>query len=220
MTTVLTIAGTPKLRLPNNQWLKGRNALNTADVELLRLDSNNKPQFGVGVSPRVRIAEVVADGNSGTITFDNIPASYRDLELVLLGRSTALLAYTSAKIRLNGDTGSNFGRQDIFNQDYTTVDASRDSAGNAVSLGSFPAANAPANLPGIVLMRVPFYARTTFTKVWWQEHVENDDFDMGEFYLSITGGVWDSTAAITRIDLMLNSGNWVSGSVATLYGLP
>jgi len=177
MTTVLTIAGTPKLRLPNNQWLKGRNALNTADVELLRLDSNNKPQFGVGVSPRVRIAEVVADGNSGTITFDNIPASYRDLELVLLGRSTALLAYTSAKIRLNGDTGSNFGRQDIFNQDYTTVDASRDSAGNAVSLGKMS-------------------------------------------YLSITGGVWDSTAAITRIDLMLNSGNWVSGSVATLYGLP
>jgi hypothetical protein len=39
-----------KIRLSNNQAIRARNAANSADIDLLKLNASNKPEFGVAVS--------------------------------------------------------------------------------------------------------------------------------------------------------------------------
>lgn len=39
-----------KIRLANNQAIRARNAANTADIDVLKLNASNKPEFGVAVA--------------------------------------------------------------------------------------------------------------------------------------------------------------------------
>ncbi len=93
----LTIAGTAMagtLKLPNSGWLVGRNAANTADLNLLRLNSSNNIHFGSG-------SIVLDPGNEVTISAIN-PAAPRTFTLPNIG-ANANFVMTEGAQTINGD---------------------------------------------------------------------------------------------------------------------
>ena len=54
------------------------------------------------------IASATGTGSSGTITFSSIPQTYKHLQIRGIGRLDVVTGGVSTRIRLNGDTTSNY----------------------------------------------------------------------------------------------------------------
>lgn len=169
---------------------------------------------GGGGGDLVKIAEVVTTGSQATVTFSSIPSTYRDLEMRLSGRGTASATDVEVRIRFNSDTGSN----------YDSLRENRFGNSNAASVGyigpcSLPAATAPASASTVATMSIPNYKGSTFQKSMTCISTAKTGNTVSGIFIQSGGGFWRNTAAITQIDLALSSGNWVDGSVVSLYGL-
>jgi hypothetical protein len=166
----------------------------------------------------VLISEQTPSG-TGTVTFSSITDVYRDLIVIVRGRSTTAATVDTLLVRVNSDSGNNYDRERM-----SAVAASVTSAESFGSTNLFasspgiPAANAGANIAGALTLDFFDYRGTTFQKV--VQFIQN--FKSGtatsNMNTSIGSGYWRNTAAINRIDLILNSGNFVAGSVVSLYG--
>ena len=81
-----------------------------------------------------------------------------------------------------------------------------------------PAANSPANSAASGRVTIPFYAVTTFYHHATCEAGRRDD-DNSVYEFSMNCSLeWESTVAISRIDFVLDAGNFVAGSTFRLYG--
>jgi hypothetical protein len=87
-------------------------------------------------------------------------------------------------------------------------------------IGFATAANSAANWPAIGEITVADYRGTTFNKIaqclQGGPILAESTTNTRSFVLT---GYWKSTAAITRLDLTLASGNYVAGSKFSLYGI-
>lgn len=162
----------------------------------------------------VQIAKTVLGAPASNFTFSAIPGTYSSLKLVIVGQTTGA-SNTFICIQVNGDTGANYDVGGIFN--------------NASSAGGFSAAGQTFYSTGAVVppssatgranastLDFPLYASTAFFKqmVCYQEGWASS------FIQSVLcAGDWKSTAAITSMLIFLNSGNFVAGSTAILYGI-
>lgn len=162
------------------------------------------------------IAEQSGSGASGTLTFASIPATYKNLLLAIMGRSSDGQPAREVRLQFNADTGGN------YQGTYTLVAGTTSSTGffdtTYSFLGQVAAATATANFPGALHVLIPDYAATVFYKTLqvsagWATGTGNNANSQEGF------GVWRDTAAITQIDLILQSGNWITGSKAQLYGI-
>ena len=52
------------LRLPNNQWIAARNAANSADVNILRLNASNQIELGAALTTASQVISTVATGTA------------------------------------------------------------------------------------------------------------------------------------------------------------
>lgn len=171
---------------------------------------------GGGAGAITQIAQVVADGSSGVITFSSIPGTYTNLRIVGQGRSDAAASNNVAvSIRLNADGGSHY-----FDE-YQGVNAGSTAVGQDTSqttlLGAaVPASTSTAHRASTLVIDIPNYAGTTFFKyastVNTQENAE-------AFQSYTVSSRWESQSAITSATFTLASGNWVSGSTFTEYGI-
>lgn len=183
--------------------------LNLSGVATIALVSraSDGPQLISQVSPT----------GTGTVTFSVIPTTFKDLQVVVRGNGTA--ASTSAEIivRYNNDSGANYNWQESDTTNTTTTTFTS-FATTEWRPGFVTGATSPANSPGATDVRIFDYNGTTFYKeaqgrstLW---------FDTTSIFQRIAHAVWKNTAAITRVDVILASGNFVAGSNVSLYGLP
>lgn len=150
------------------------------------------------------IASSVLGTSASTVTFSSIPATYRDLVLVI----NYSAFFSGANITLNNDTG---------NTNYTSVEI-RGNGTNATSVSNTGVA----------------YFLQTFSSTDGDNHIiqildysATDKHKTGLSRLnSATSTVravaarWANTAAINKIDLIGNSGNeFSSGTSFYLYGI-
>ena len=166
------------------------------------------------VAGRVLISEQSPTG--ATVTWDSIPNSYNSLEVELMGRTDkASVANEAINLYFNNDTtAGNYYSQNLSG---TATTASTVAADNA-SVITIPAATATANYAGYSLVRIPDYADTTFHKIARILNGRRDDATNG--FVSTRVMFWESTVAITRVDLVTaSSGNFISGTRARLYGI-
>jgi hypothetical protein len=166
-----------------------------------------------------KIAETVLGSSAATFDFTSIPATFRHLLLEIYCRGDAAAAAANVLLRFNNDSAANY--------DYQLLQASAGSASGVEAfaqtstyLGNAPAANAPANVFGNTRADIPYYANSTNQKSVTSQSALKTGTTTGTLFSYCPAGFWRSTAAINRITLLLSSGNFVSGSVATLYGLP
>jgi hypothetical protein len=154
------------------------------------------------------------------IDITGIPATFKHLRLYVAARSTGNIGITQdLKAQFNGDTGANYSGVQIYNDtNFASALATEQSGSTFAWLGRITETDALAGVFGMSVVEIPFYANTTFHKQWMaQNHAENANTST-DLISGMFSGRWRSTAAINRIRLFPESGNFDVGTSVTLVG--
>jgi hypothetical protein len=146
------------------------------------------------------LATVTLASNTSTITFSNIPATYRDLILVYAG---TLTANNGMNVRFNGDTASNYTRVIMLGDGSGTTSAAQTEAlfmeaGTAVSTAT---------------LQIMDYSATDKHKTVLGRHGPTNNIVVA------VAGRWANTAAITSIAVSPSVHQMATGSTLSLYGI-
>lgn len=170
-----------------------------------------------GSSALVLITETVTSGSAANVSFTSIPSTYRDLEIRVRGRGSKSAGNAIVRVRFNGDTGSNydFAKLDSFGG---TPSGGNGAATTSADFGYVSGATAPTNASSSVELIVFDYKGTTFQKSAVSRGTIVQGTTTGNIF--VTSGVvnWRSTSAITQVDVFPDSGNFIDGTVVSLYG--
>jgi len=192
--------------------------INNGDTGLsVRTKLNTIPNDGTsftGVSP-ILITETVTSSSAANVTFSGIAATYRDLEIRVRGRGDTAATSTTVLMQFNTDTGNNYDWQ----QENRFGAGGFANATSSIEVsGDLSAATATASYPTGVIINVFDYRGTAFFKAvdaasWHLQTQAN-----AGMWQDRNAGWWRSTSAITSVKLFLGAGNFVDGSVVSLYG--
>lgn len=146
-----------------------------------------------------------------SITFSNIPQTFKHLQLRVFSFGTTATAYDSI-IRVNGDSGTNYAWHDLYGDGANT--GARGSINTAAMY-----VNTDANrttYPNVVIIDVLDYANTSKHKTF--RNLTGIDVNGGGA-VSIKSGHWRSTSAITSLTITVVSANFDQYSHFALYGI-
>jgi hypothetical protein len=146
------------------------------------------------------------NSSASTITFSSIPATYRDLVLVVQPIGTSLV---TGRVRFNGDSGSNYNYVTMRHDGTTPSSASGTTT--QFDLGTFVVFQSTS----IHLINIMDYSATDKHKTVL---IRNNNAQRAEG-TEAQGGRWASTSAITSIAISVNSGTFGTGSNVALYGI-
>lgn len=173
-----------------------------------------------GISYRGTILEIVPPqllgANQTTITISGIPAYHEDLILVVKGRGSS--TGTQINMTFNADTGANYTRnQSTWDNAATQADAAVNNQTVINIQNVVSRSTSTANFFGYLEATILGYTEDTISRggTW-----------NGGFFDSVTGthrsmGAfnWENLAnAITSIELNLNTGDFLAGTIYALYG--
>lgn len=162
------------------------------------------------------IASAAGTGSGTTITFDNIAGTYQHLQLRILARDAQATTARSITIRANNDTGSNYARHELTG-DGATVSAGGQGSLTSIGTYSIPAASATANIHGVYIIDLHDYASTTKTKTF--RIFGGYDVNGTGGTIRLQSGLWNSTSAVTRLDVISNGTGFTTSTVVSLYGI-
>lgn len=174
----------------------------------------------VGSTPAMTlISEVVTSASQANVTFSSISGSYRDLVIVVRGRSDAAgVNVATVYLQFNSDTGSNYMYEEL-RYAGTASAIGQSTAQTQLAIKEIPAATATANYAGWVESRVYDYRGTTFYKVTGTRAGGHLSTSSNNNEVTLHSGQWLSTSAITAVKVFLSAGNFVNNSVVSLYGV-
>ena len=158
------------------------------------------------------IQRVAGTGSSGTITFSNIPSTYKHLQIRMMANDGG---NNNIGIRFNGDSATNYASHILEGSGTAASASGLTSVNRALYVGQ---ATSVANIYGVSIVDVLDYGSTTKNKtvrsfVGWDS---NNGGDGGTVRLS--SGLWLSTAAVTSISLVDLAGSFNTTSTFALYG--
>ena len=166
---------------------------------------------GGGGGGLILLTREALSSSASTITFNNIPAGYEDLVLEYNGRTTS---GPEVRLRFNNDSGNNyvFQRENRWGQGFG-------SNVSYIEIGTIPNNSAPQYYQSGGNVTIPGYSRTMFFKrVYgissWIGNAENN----AQIAHTVVNSWWKNVSSISRIDLSTSSGEFVAGSVFSLYG--
>jgi hypothetical protein len=150
------------------------------------------------------LANITVGQPSATITFDSIPAEYRDLRVVanVIGVNAAL---DSDYVKFNGSTA-----------DFTTVQLYGNGSSASSNTGTSGRVSNYENTVGrpyIWTLDIIDYSQTSKHKTYLSRY-NSDDAGLGSF-----AGRWAQLAAVTTVQIYPGSGAYAAGSTFTLYGV-
>ena len=163
------------------------------------------------------IATVTLATSTTTITFSSIPATYRHLQIRGIARATGSFTNTDGLIRFNSDTGANYAHHALYG-DGATASAT---AGTSTTSGRFARNAQIANsstasvFTGFVIDLLD-YANTSKYKTL-RTLVGYDANGSG--VAELESSLWQSTSAVTQIDLTTDGGNFAQYTQFALYGI-
>ena len=157
------------------------------------------------------IATTTLGSSTATVTFSSIAGTYTDL--VLICNIAQAAGNNSLRIRYNSDTGTNYSRT------YLLGNGSTASSGRTTSdvSGYLSETTGSTTLEFAVVAHIMNYSNTTTYKT----HISRSN--RASSSVDAVVGLWQSTSAITRIDLAMGgsfpTNNFATGSTFTLYGI-
>jgi hypothetical protein len=163
------------------------------------------------------ISSNVLSSSAASVTFSAIPSTYTDLVLRLSTRTD--LADTSVNIytRFNGDTASNYSITRVANYAGGPDSARNSSQVRFTQAPWSEGTNLTANTFANSELYIPSYTASQNKPLSVFDAVENNNATTA--YVIATASLWRNTAAITSIEMLPYSGNFVSGSSFYLYGI-
>lgn len=162
------------------------------------------------------IATTTLGSNATTVTFSSISSAYTDLVFIIrcnwttTGNAPVILTF-------NNDSTSNYSYVRLFGNGSTaTSDEITSNTPNGMDIGYMPGTDGTA--PGTIIFNIMNYSNTTTYKTSLDRWESNASVS-GKQYVAAEAGLWRSTAAINRIDLVFPSSAFATGSTFTLYGI-
>jgi hypothetical protein len=165
-------------------------------------------------------ATSVGAGGASSIDFLSIPNTYTDLMIEVSGRTTNWgYSYNNLYLSINGTpTGSAYSDKVLFAVGSTTGSFNQ-SATSQFLIGATPSTAGTANTFSNCSVYLTNYNSSAY-KIYQADGVsERNNTTNGDIFLSMIGGEWASTSAITSLYLTSDSSNFVQYTTAYLYGI-
>lgn len=163
------------------------------------------------------ISTTILGSSATSVAFTSIPSTYKHLQIRASARTDRALGVDSFTLRLNSDSANNYYSHLLFGNG-SAVTATSLGANNIIYAGRTTDSSNTANAFAQNLVDILDYALTTKNKTI--RSLFGADTVGGYPWQGIHSGVWNSTAAITRIDVLPGVGpNFVTGSRFSLYGI-
>jgi hypothetical protein len=158
----------------------------------------------MGTPTYTPLATITLTSSASSVTFSSIPATYRDLVLVIdvLGTSTFGRA---SRLRLNSDTGSNYP-QVVMTGDGSTA-SSYSFTDTNVQISQMVSTSR-----NLGICQIMDYTQTNKHK----SILGRWDGTFGVFAYS---GRWANTSAVTSVSITASNEPYASGSTFSLYGI-
>lgn len=164
------------------------------------------------------ISSNVLSGTAASVTFSSIPNTYTDLVLRVSARTDrAATISQEMRLRFNGSTSTIYSNTGLYGANSTATSEIASAQNALFRVRQLPAADATANTFGSIEVYVPSYLASQNKPI--SSFGANENNTAADGYVDVNAGLWGSTAAITQIDCILPSGNFVSGSSFYLYGI-
>jgi hypothetical protein len=159
----------------------------------------------------VPIATTAIGSAASSYTFSSIPSTYTDLILISnLGQS---INGTTLSIQFNGDTGTNYSITELYGNGSS---ASSSTNSNQTSIYLENNIAAALSVSTSIIVNVMNYSNTITNKTIISRANNTDSTTPGT---NTTIGLWRSTSAINSLTIKVSSGNIITGSTFTIYGI-
>ncbi len=149
------------------------------------------------------LATVTLGSSASSVTFSNIPATYRDLILVV---QTTMNFAAGVGVRFNGDTGNNYSSVTMQGNGSVTNSYSWTSQNNGFYGVLYDSLNN-------AVIQVMDYSATDKHKTFLAR--SNNSANLVRAHATR----WANTAAITSMTLMADGASYASGSTFNLFGV-
>jgi hypothetical protein len=174
---------------------------------------------GISTSGMWQLDEVVLTSDTASIAFGSIVQTYRNLLVVLTGRTDAAQTYDVVGCRFNADTGDHYNSAGMYYIGGELAPGVEEySLASSLILGYIGGdASEDPGMCGAIRATVFDYARTVWAKCTQSHGMRNEGFHT---VVETWSGGWSDTAAVTSMTLApIVGANFLAGTVATLYGL-
>lgn len=150
-----------------------------------------------------------------SISFTSISSSFTDLMLVLCLRGSLNNPQIGQLLRFNNDSGANY-KTIALTGNGSSVGTLIQTTETYIYTGQAPAATSTGSTFGNTTIYISNYAGSSQKSINIDATRETNGTSV---YTTNMGGLWTSTSAINRIDIVCEVDNWVQYSSATLYGI-
>lgn len=163
------------------------------------------------------ISTTSGTGSSGVITFASIPSTYKHLQIRYTARSDRASIRSSAGLRFNSDTGSNYAHHRLYGYSSAVYSDGATSTQYAPDNLVYAAASATTGYHGTAIIDILDYASTSKNKT---TRVFGGSPQAGDADIYLVSGLWMNTTAVTSITITDRWGaNFTTTSRFSLYGL-
>jgi hypothetical protein len=163
----------------------------------------------MGTPTYIALATITLASTDSEVIFSSIPATYRDLILVIQAKSTT--GNPAVVARFNSDTGTNYPYVRMTGNGSSAASASI-TTDTFLNLAAAFGINTSGN--GNIIAQIMDYSATDKHKAVL---VRNNDAGLG---VEAIGGRWANTNAISTISIFNTSSiSFASGSTFSLYGV-
>jgi len=166
----------------------------------------------------VKLYDLILPAAAANFDITSLTQEYAHLRLIAQLRGDNASLNVGAYLRFNNDSGANYNGQRLA-AGAATVTAAEALAGTGAHIGYCAAGSAGAGRAAIFGVDIPNYSQAVFHKQLVSLNNRNDSDTTAQTDIEHFISNWKNTAAINRITLYPNSGNFAVGSRCTLYGL-
>lgn len=171
-----------------------------------------------GPATLVLIHDSTLGADAASFDVTSIPATYKHIHAILVGRSTHASNNKMVQLLLNNDSGANYDGEYVEYNNAGVVLGGRAGA-TFIETCHIPAASAPADVFSSFVLDIPNYAGTVAQKTTHCRGNLKTGTALGNQFIVLTDYSWRSTAAINRLTFAPELGNFKTGSRLTIYGL-
>lgn len=167
------------------------------------------------------IVSTSPNGSTGTVTFSNIPQTYRHLQIRIMARnSQASNGVTGPLMTLNSSTSTNNHFMRVGGDGYNITSDSTFSTNYISVPGCIAYSGTTANVYGAAIIDIYDYTSSSINKTVRAFSGTSTNSATTTFQVNVTTNVTASTSAINSISFYDPTGtNYNSNSVFALYGI-
>lgn len=162
-------------------------------------------------------SDVILTADASEIVFENIPQTAFFLEFKYALRSTAVATSDTARLRMNDDSGANnYDRVRLLGDESAAPGAILANQGTEFIFPEVLGSTATANSFGAGHVVIAGYSDTSMNTTLSAYSGISETGTTAK--VTVIGGTWTDTSAVTKISFFFASGNIAAGSRITMIG--